>query len=315
MLPRRAQQGEREQVGGHRHLSPPLVRRRDRRAWVAHRATGPGVLQQHPEQLTLGLRGDRLRAGLRHHQLDAQRLRPGAQHLQGLRQAVRVGQEDAPPAGHPAGQSHRLGRRRGLVQQGCPGHRQPAEVGHHGLEVQQRLQPALRDLRLIGRVGGVPAGVFQQVPADHRRGDRAVVAESDHRGEQLVTGREPAQLGLRLLLGQRRRQVQPAVGDPGRQGSLGQVVQGCAADRAQHLLLLGGRRPDVAMGETHERGPPGLARSRAAVAVTGFPLCRRGIRGFRVTCLIRSVGLRGSGDVAPSASPGWLPGNLSRMRS
>ena len=51
------------------------------------------------------------------------------------------------------------------------GGRQPGEVGDHGLEVQQRLEPALADLRLVRRVGGVPGRVLQHVAPDHRRGD------------------------------------------------------------------------------------------------------------------------------------------------
>ena len=35
---------------------------------------------------------------------------------------------------------------------------QPGEVADHGLEVEQRLEPALGDLRLVRRVGGVPGG-------------------------------------------------------------------------------------------------------------------------------------------------------------
>ena len=64
---------------------------------------------------------------------------------------------------------HRLGRGGRLVQQRGVGDLHAGQFADHRLEVQQRLQPALRDLRLVRRVGGVPAGVLQHVAQDHRR--------------------------------------------------------------------------------------------------------------------------------------------------
>ncbi len=57
----------------------------------------------------------------------------------------------------------------------------PVRSADHGLEVEQRLEAALGDLRLVGRVGGVPGRVLQHVAPDHRRRDGAVVAQADHR--------------------------------------------------------------------------------------------------------------------------------------
>ena len=70
------------------------------------------------------------------------------------------------------GHGHRLGRGGGLVEQRGVGEVEAGQVHHHLLEVQQRLQPALADLGLVGRVGGVPARVLQHVALDHRRRDR-----------------------------------------------------------------------------------------------------------------------------------------------
>ena len=53
-------------------------------------------------------------------------------------------------------QRHRLGRGGALVEQRGVGGGQPGQVADHGLEVEQRLEPALGDLRLVRRVGGVP---------------------------------------------------------------------------------------------------------------------------------------------------------------
>ena len=134
----RPEQGQREQVGGHRGQRPGGVRRLDQRRRVANDPGGAGELQQHAEQVTAqpgdGLGRDRL-----HDQVDAERFGPGAEHRQGLRQAVGVGQEHVPLLRGPPGERHGLDGRGRLVQQRRAGPGQPGQVGHHGLEVQQRL--------------------------------------------------------------------------------------------------------------------------------------------------------------------------------
>ena len=94
----------------------------------------PGYCSRTPNSSPSGWRGDQLRGDRGDDQLDAERLGPGGQHGQGLRQAVRVGQEDAAAAGRPPGQRHRLGGRGRLVQQGGPGDRQRGQVLDEGLE-------------------------------------------------------------------------------------------------------------------------------------------------------------------------------------
>ena len=88
------------------------------------------------------------------------------------------------------GEQHRLDDGGRLVEHRRVRGRQPREVGDHRLEVQQRLEAALRDLRLVRRVRRVPGGVLEHVPLDHRRRDRARVAEPDHRGADGVPRRE-----------------------------------------------------------------------------------------------------------------------------
>ena len=105
----------------------------------------------------------------------------------------------------PAGQGHRLGRGRGLVEQRRVGDVEPGQVADHRLEVQQRLEAALGDLRLVGRVRGVPGRVLQHVPADDRGRDRAVVAEADHGDRDRVARGEAPQVVEGLALGPRRR--------------------------------------------------------------------------------------------------------------
>ena len=183
----RREQGQREQVGGHRGHRAAGVRCLDQRLQVADDARGARELQQDAEQVVLrfdGLGGDRF-----NDQVDAERLGPGAQHGERLGQAVGVGEEDVSSARGPAGQRHGLHRGGGLVQQRGAGPGQRGEVGDHGLEVQQRLEPPLGDLGLVRGVRRIPGGVLQHVAADDRRRDRVVVAQADHRGQHLVPAR------------------------------------------------------------------------------------------------------------------------------
>ena len=131
----------------------------------------------------------------------------GQQRLR-LRQRVGVDDEDvrrrlrgAPRHEHALDHGGRLVEHRGVRR------REPGEVGHHGLEVDERLEAALRDLGLVRRVGGVPGRVLEHVARDHGRRERVVVAEADHRaGGAVLRGQRP-QLGERLGLGRRRRDV------------------------------------------------------------------------------------------------------------
>ncbi len=147
-------------------------------------------------------------------------------------------------------QRHRLGRRRRLVEQRGAGHGQAGEVGDHGLEVHQRLETALRDLGLVGRVGRVPARVLQDVAQDDGRRVRAVVAHADQAALADVALRERAQLGDGGRLVHRRRergQVAPA--DRGGDGLCHQRLEAGLAQGAQHLRDLGLGRADVAACE------------------------------------------------------------------
>ena len=125
----------------------------------------------------------------------------------------------------------------------APRGRQPGQVGDHGLEVEQRLQAALGDLRLVRRVGGVPGRVLQDVAQDHRRGEGAVVAEADHRGRAPGCGR-------RARAARRAPRPRCGAGQVQRLGALdhvrhrggGQLVEGAVADLGEHLRLRPRRR-------------------------------------------------------------------------
>ena len=127
-------------------------------AVVADGAVRRRVLQQDAEEVLL-LKVDRL--GRADVQGDPEGLGPCLQHRDSLRVAV-LGDEEPllPVALDPETHHHRFSCRRRLVQQRRIGERQAGQVSYHRLEGEERLQAPLRDLRLIRRVLGVPAGIF-----------------------------------------------------------------------------------------------------------------------------------------------------------
>jgi hypothetical protein len=253
LLAGRGDEGQGQQVGGDRDHRPALLGLRDHRGVVDDAPGDPGLLQDHAGDLALGQA--RRQVGDPHG--EAQRLGAGQHHGQGLRQRVGIDDDRPVAAGlvGPAHQQHRLDHRRGLVQQRGVGHRQPGEVGDHGLEVQQRLQAPLGDLGLVGGVGGVPARGLQHVAQDDRGRVGVVVALADHLHGRGVAVREGAQLLEHLLLAEGLRQVQRgALTDVGGHGGVRQVVEAGAAHTGEHGLHGVGAGTDVPVGEDRRRG-------------------------------------------------------------
>ena len=219
----------------------------DERRPVADRTARARVLHQDAGDIAVGNRiGGQVDDLDRH----AGRLGPGLDHGDGLRVDVGVDDEAAAALDHAVAQGHGLGRGGALVEQRGVGHRQTGEILDHGLEVEERLEPALRDLRLVGRVRRVPARVLEHVAQDHRGSDGPEVAEPDHRRHGAVGRGQLPQLGQGLGLGRGLGQIEDGlVGDRGGHGGRGQLVERAEADRGEHLgdLVLG--RPDVAVDE------------------------------------------------------------------
>ena len=180
---------------------------------------------------------------------------------------------------------HRLGGGGALVEQRRVGGRQAGEVADHGLEVEQRLEPALRDLRLVRRVGGVPARVLEHVAPDHRRGDGAVVAEPDHRLGRPVAGRQGSQLA-RGAPARTRRGAGRALPRPDRAGDRGghQRVEGVDSRGAASIVATSSSRSPMwrsANGRVRRRARPGMGAGHRWVTKVGsstvgsgrLPLC------------------------------------------
>ena len=173
-------------------------------AVIGHSAAGLGVLQQDAEERPLR----EPCAVIAHLHLDADGVCAGLHHRDGLRQAG-VGDKEAVAAvlGDAVAHVHGLRRRRGLVEQRGVGAGEAGEVHHHGLEVEQRFQSALRDFRLIGRIGGVPTWILQDVALDDGRRDRVVVAEADHGARDAVAPSKLCQRRQHVSLGAAFRKV------------------------------------------------------------------------------------------------------------
>jgi hypothetical protein len=246
-LARCLQQREREQIGRDDERGLLRMRLLDERREVMDQPRRRWVLRQHGEVIVL-LHQLGCQA---HEHLQAERLGARAHHVDRLRVAVARDDDRVALAAHAAlGQGHCLGGCGGLVEHRCVGHRHAGEVAHQGLEVDQRFQPALRDLRLIRRVGGVPGRVLEDVSLDHAGCQRAVVALADERLEDLVARRQRLELLQRLCFAHRGGQLhRHAARDRARHDRIDQRLARCRADHRQHVPLLIGIGADVAGGK------------------------------------------------------------------
>ena len=75
-----------------------------------------------------------------------------------------------------------------FVEQGAVAQGQGGQVGDDGLEVEERLQTTLRDLSLIGGIGGIPYRALQDIALDDGWQDCVVPALPYIRGVYFVLG-------------------------------------------------------------------------------------------------------------------------------
>ena len=268
-LPGRCRQGQREEVGGCRDERPGVVGGRREGGQVVQGTVHRGVLHEDAEHLGTAGRGAQLVGGGHGGEVgdddrDAQGCCAGAHHPEGLWEDLGVDEQHGVCRGlaRTAHQGHRLGRGRRLVEQRGPGDRQAGQVADDGLEVEQRLEPALGDLGLVGRVGGVPGGVLEHVALHHGRGEGAVVAEPDHRGDPAVAGGHLTKLLEHGGLRRGRLDVERLrATDAARHGGVDEVCERAAADDLEHrgdvvlarADVAGRERGQVGGGGAHER--------------------------------------------------------------
>jgi hypothetical protein len=181
---RRLQQDQGQRVGHDHGDAASVVGGVDRALEVYDQPVGPRIRDDHTGRVQLGPR----RGQVGNDRLDPDGLGPGLDDCDRLREQAFIEHDwlIALALGRAVDEGQRFGGGRPLVQQGCVSRREPGQVRDDCLEVEQRLEPALRDLRLVRRVGGVPRRVFKDVAADHGRRDCRVVAQPDHRDAGIV---------------------------------------------------------------------------------------------------------------------------------
>ena len=243
-LARRRDERARQQIGRDDGERLGVVDTTDDRREIADEAVGIRRLEQHAVHVRADLGGRDIDDA----QLEAERLGTRGQQLQRLRErrAIREEHPRVLARAHAVRQRHAFRRGGRLVEQRRVGDVHRGEILHHGLEVEERLEAALRDLGLVRRVRRVPAGVLEDVAQDRGRRDRVVVAEADERPEDLVLRRDGPQARevVVLALGRRQRQ-RIAAPDRGRDGLVEERLDGRRADDGEHLGLLGRARADV----------------------------------------------------------------------
>jgi hypothetical protein len=248
---RRRQDGQGQQVGRDDDHGAGRMQLLAGIAVVAHFAVHARVLQQHAEAGLVQLLD--VGGGDGAH-FDADRLGARANDFKCLRQHV-VGDVE-----HLRGrladaldQRHRFGGGRAFVEHRRVGDAHAGHVGDHLLEVQDRFQAALRDLRLVRGVGGVPGRVFEDVAQDDRRGVGAVIALADDRLHYLVLRGDRLQLGERSLFRQRLEELAQVelvlAADVGGNDRVDQRGARCVAEGRQHGRFFRRRWADVAWDE------------------------------------------------------------------
>ena len=120
-----------------------------------------------------------------------QRLSPGEDDLDILRMTIFRDEENISPVAYACRQRHRFGTRRRFIEQGSVGNVECGQVGHHRLKIQQRLEPSLRNFRLIRGVLRVPTGILQDTALNYRGSDGVEIPLPKEGAENFVLGGDP----------------------------------------------------------------------------------------------------------------------------
>ena len=247
--PGRPEHAERHRVDGDDEQRAVLLGGGAERLDVLDRAEEVGALQEDGGGLVVDRFGQRggvgdavLQPDL--HDLRAEALGVGGEGLAAVRVDAARDDEAAPALGRADRQVGGGGDRgRSLVEAGV-GDRQRGQLRHRRLELEHRLQPALRDLRLVGRVGGEELAALGD-RVDDRRHVVVVHPGAEEADLLLAVGVARGQRRQSLVdlgLAHPRRQRQRAV-EAQRLGDLREELGGrLDADRGEHLGPVVGRR-------------------------------------------------------------------------
>ena len=186
----RCEEREGVQVGGNAHENLKFVALGGESGEIMDAAPVVGVLDHRAEE---GLIEFHL-VGLANDKFDALSGRVGLHHADAVREHA-FGNEifvhvvllllaGAAAVEH----QHHLAGGGGIVEHGGVGQRHGGERRNHRLVVEEGFNTALRNLGLIGGVGGVPAGVLEHVAQNHGRGIGVVMAHSDEGTVHFVLG-------------------------------------------------------------------------------------------------------------------------------
>ena len=189
------------------------------------------------------------------HKRPAERLRARFKDGDGLRVAITVYKEDVLLRGvglrSALGHGHCFGGGSSFVEKGSVRDVEAGEVGDHGLEVDDGFETTLADLRLVGRVRGVPGRIFKDVALNHRRGQRPVISLANQRCKNLVLRCDLAHTGEGFGLSQRGAKGELAGSKDARRDSLcDELFHGACADGPEHRNDIRGRWSDVAAGKS-----------------------------------------------------------------
>ena len=238
-LSRRFQQSEGQQIGRYRYKCAGRMYAGDQLAVIRCRAVHIRILQQ--DAVDLLVPGEVV--NIDDLQPNPQRFRPGLQHVDGLGQALVRHHKgmcflllQLPGAG-PVQHGHGLSGGGAFIQQRGVGDLHRGKIADQGLEIQQCFQPPLGHLRLVGGVGGIPAGIFEKVALDDPGDDAAVIAHADVGAEDLVLLRNLLQLPEIAVFVHCRRDIRRIFqANPLRYCFAHQLVERSAADGFEHVL-------------------------------------------------------------------------------
>ena len=198
------EKSERQDVGRHDDERPGGVRLPNELGVIVNRAVRGRVLNEGAENSGAELEGGKI-ADLN---FKPEGPGSGAHDFDSLRMAM-VGHEECLAVGRRRmAKGHRFRRGRGFVEQRGIGNVESGQVRHHRLEIDERFEAALRQLRLVWCVSGVPARVLQDIALDHRWRDRVVITRAEEGTRHLVLAGNGAQFGQRFRLRYALRQLE-----------------------------------------------------------------------------------------------------------